>query len=339
MEEKRVFAASSWIIVIFLGAVLLRLAKPVLFPFFLAMFFYFVLSPALDFFSRLKIPRTISIIFIIVVTFLLLYLLGVFFYSSGKAFAVELPKYERKMGLLIDSLRERLSLAGVEWDPLVWAKTLKLEKIASVIISSLGPFFSFLFNLLLIFVFLLFMLAGRGKIKSKVEKSFDTERSVKIISVIENIDSQIQKHLAIRTIASIITGLLATGVMLIFGIDFAVVFGFLTFLLNYIPNIGSFFATAFPVLIAVFQFDSLWPAFWILLILIVVQASVANLLEPKLMGQGLGMSPLLILFSLFFWGWLWGIPGMILAVPILAVIKIICSNIPSLQFIAVLMSK
>jgi predicted PurR-regulated permease PerM len=90
---------------------------------------------------------------------------------------------------------------------------------------------------------------------------------------------------------------------------------------------------------AAIQFESLWPAFWILVILVVVDNILGNFVEPKLMGQGLGLSPLLVLFSLFFWGWLWGIAGMILAVPIIAIIKIILSNIPSLRFIEALMSK
>jgi AI-2 transport protein TqsA len=113
----------------------------------------------------------------------------------------------------------------------------------------------------------------------------------------------------------------------------------LTFLLNYIPTIGSIFATAFPVIIAVFQFESLWPALWILLILTLIQQSMGNFIEPKFMGEGLGLSPLVVLFSLFFWGWLWGILGMILAVPLAAMVKIVCSNIPSLKFVGELMSK
>jgi predicted PurR-regulated permease PerM len=98
-------------------------------------------------------------------------------------------------------------------------------------------------------------------------------------------------------------------------------------------------ATILPLIIAAFQFDNLWPAFWIFIILGTIQMSIGNFIEPRLMGEGLGLSPLVVLFSLFFWGWLWGIPGMILAVPIAAVIKIVCSNIPSLEFVAALMSK
>ena len=214
-----------------------------------------------------------------------------------------------------------------------------MSKVGGFLLSSLGPFFSFISNLFLIFIFLVFILAGRGKTKDKIKESFDDLRGEKIINVIQNIDTQIQKYLAIKTIVSLFTGIFATIVLIIFGVDFAIVFGFFTFLLNYIPTIGSIIATALPLTIAVFQFNTLWPAFWLLIILSFIQIIMGNFVEPRLMGRGLGLSPLVVLFSLFFWGWLWGLPGMILAVPIAAVIKIVCSNIPSLEFMATLMSK
>ncbi len=339
MQSNRVVTGSLVIIVIFLAGVVLRLAKPVLFPFFLAIFLSFILYPALDSLNRLKIPKAVSIIFILGVTFLVIYLLGLLFYSSGKTFASEFPKYGQKISSILSSFQEKFKLSGYAGDPLEWVEDLDINKVGGLLISSLGPFFSFISNLFLIFVFVIFILAGRGKTKSKIKNSFDTQRSQKIIDVIQNIDGQIQKYLAIKTIVSFLTGAIATLVLMIFGVDFAIVFGFMTFLLNYIPTIGSIVATILPLIIAAFQFDSLWPAFWIFIILGTVQMSIGNFVEPRLMGEGLGLSPLVVLFSLFFWGWLWGIPGMIMAVPIAAVIKIVCSNIPSLEFVAALMSQ
>ena len=194
-------------------------------------------------------------------------------------------------------------------------------------------------NLFLIFIFLVFILAGRGRTRIKIKNSFDSSRASIIIDVIQNIDRQIQRYLAIKTVVSLITGILATIVLMIFGVDFAIVFGFFTFLLNYIPTVGSVIATLLPLIIAVFQFDTLWTAFWIFLLLGSIQMTIGSFIEPKLMGEGLGLSPLVVLFFLFFWGWLWGIPGMILAVPMAAIIKIVCSNIPTLSFVGELMSK
>ncbi|MGB8952402.1 MAG: AI-2E family transporter [Candidatus Aminicenantales bacterium] len=339
MERHRIVIVAAGVIAIFIIGLVLRLAKPVLFPFFLALFIYFILSPVLDFLTRMKIPRAISLIFILLVSFLILYLLGYLFYSSGKSFAAGFPEYGDKISSLFKSLQGKLKIAGLKWDPLAWAGNLDIDKVGSFLLGSLGTFFSFLANLFLVFIFLMFMLAGRGKLQVKISHSFNPAKASQLIVILQNIDHQVQKYLAIKTIISLFSGILTTVILIIFGVDFAIVFGFLTFLLNYIPNIGSFISKVIPILFAFFQFGKFWPVFWLLLILTAVDGIVSMVIEPRLMGQGLGLSPLVVLFALFFWGWLWGIPGMILAVPIMAVMKIALSNIPSLRFLEALMSK
>ncbi len=339
MQDNKVVTASLVIIVIFIAGVVLRLAKPVLFPFFLAVLLSFVLSPVLDFLTRLKFPKSVSIILLLLVTFFILYLLGALFYATGKAFSSELPKYGQKITAILNSLQEGLNLSPLKIETSDWSRHLDLNKIGSILLSALGPFFSFLSNLFLILLFLVFILAGRGKTKEKIKKSLDSGKSKTVIDVLDNIDYQVQKYLGIKTVVSFFTGVFATVILILFGVDFAIVFGFLTFLLNYIPNLGSIIATALPVTIAIFQFNTLWPALWILVILMSIQMVMGNFVEPRLMGRGLGLSPLLVLFFLFFWGWLWGIAGMILAVPIAAVIKIVCQNMPGLELVSTLMSK
>jgi predicted PurR-regulated permease PerM len=299
MKGNKVVAASLIIIVIFIMGVVIKQAKPVLFPFFLAIFLSFILSPILDFLTRKKIPKAVSILFILIITFFFIYLLGLLFYSSGKTFASEFPKYGQKISSILTSIQEQLKLSFPKWESMDLV----------------------------------------GNIKAKVQTSFNQERSLQIIDVIQKIDKQIQKYLVIKTIVSFVTGVLATVVLMSFGVDFAIVFGFFTFILNYVPNIGSIIATALPLTVAAFQFETLWPAFWILIILGSIQMTIGNFIEPRVMGQGLGLSTLVVLFFLFFWGWLWGIAGMILAVPTAATIKIVCDNIPPLNFVGALMSK
>jgi predicted PurR-regulated permease PerM len=339
MQGNKVVAAALIILVIFVVGIVIQQAKAVLFPFFLAIFLSFILSPILDFLTRKKIPRAVSILFIILISFLIIYLLGLLFYSSGKTFASEFPKYGQKISSILASIQEQLKLTFPKLETADWVGQLDINKIGGFLLSSLGPFFSFIANLFLIFIFLIFILAGRGNIKTKIEKSFNKERSSQIINIIQKIDKQIQKYLAMKTIVSFVTGVLATVVLMIFGVDFAIVFGFFTFILNYIPNIGSIIATALPLTVAVFQFETLWPAFWILIILGSIQMIIGNFIEPRVMGEGLGLSTLVVLFFLFFWGWLWGIAGMILAVPTAATIKIVCDNIPPISFVGELMSK
>lgn len=339
MENNKLLLASSGLIFIFLAGLILRLAKPVIFPFFLAIFFYFIFSPVLELFSRARVPRPIAVFFIVGIAFLVIYLLGIVMYSSAKGLASSFPEYGQRLNAFLSSLRLKLIEANVSWDPLTWTRSLDLSRVTSLILSSLDRFFSFFSNLVLVLVFLIFMLAGRGKLKLKVEKSFSPGRASRINQVLDNIDRQIQRYLAIKTLTSLLAGLVTTIVLFIFGVDFAIALGFLAFLLNFIPSLGSIVTVILIFLITAFQFGSFWLPLWIVVILVFLDLLNANFLEPKLMGYGLGLSPLAVLVALFFWGWLWGIAGMILAVPLLAVIKISCANIPSLGFIAEILSK
>ncbi|MGB7294151.1 MAG: AI-2E family transporter [Candidatus Aminicenantales bacterium] len=339
MENGKLVSVSSGVVLIFLIGLILHLAKPVFFPFFLAVFFYFILSPPLEILLRLKIPRPLAVFLIVVTSFVVLYLLGILFYNSGKAFAASVPDYAQRISGVLHSLGERLRMSRLSWDPMLWSKSLDSGRITTLFLQALNQIFSLFSLFILVFVFLVFMLAGRGKLQAKVEKSLSPRRAQTINRIIERIDHDVQKYLGIKTGISILSGMITMVVLLIFGVEFAVLFGILTAILNFIPSLGSIVSMALITIIAIFQFGSIFPALWILLILGGLDIVIPNLLEPKLMGQGLGLSPLVVLFSLFFWGWLWGIPGMILSVPLMAVIKIICGNIPALESVAQFMSK
>jgi predicted PurR-regulated permease PerM len=121
-------------------------------------------------------------------------------------------------------------------------------------------------------------------------------------------------------------------------VDFAVTWGALAFFLNFIPTVGSIVASIPPVLLALVQFyPSLWPAIITLLAVTTIQMGMGNALAPKVMGDQLNLSPVVVLLSLLFWGWLWGIVGALISIPIAAAIKIVCENIKTLHPISVMM--
>jgi len=339
MENNKLVLVSSGVVLVFLIGLALRLAKPVIFPVFLAIFFYFILSPVLELLLRFKIPRSLAVFLIVVTFFFILYLLGVLFYNSGKAFAASVPDYAQRISEVLNRLTEKLRTSRLNWDPWLWSKTPDSGRVTALVLRSLNQIFSLFSTFILVFVFLIFMLAGRGRLKVKVERSLNPRRAETINQIIEKIDHDIQKYLGIKTGISLLSGLITMVILFIFGVEFAVLFGILTAILNFIPSLGSIVSIALISLIAAFQFGSVFPALWILLILGGLDLVIPNLLEPKLLGQGLGLSPLVVLFALIFWGWLWGIPGMILAVPLLAVIKIVCSHIPSLEPVAQFLSR
>jgi AI-2 transport protein TqsA len=338
MGTNKVLTITALIIVIFMVGILLRQAKAVLFPFLLAVLMSFILAPVVDFLTRFHIPKSVSIVLLLLLTFFLIYLMGALLYDSGKSLVSQFPKYGEKLQAGVESIQQNYHLAKIKWSPLKWLKTLDINKLSELLLSSLGPFFAFLSKLFLVLIFLVFILAVKGKGLAKIRPAFSRTNANRIHRIIFNINRDIQRYLAIKTISNLIGAAAVTLVLVLFGLDFAILCGFLTFILNYIPTIGSIIATVLPVFIAAFQFPSLWPAVWIAVLMTIIQNVMGNFVEPKLLGRGLGLSPLVVLFALFFWGWLWGIAGMILAVPIVAVIKIVCNNVPELEFISVLMS-
>ncbi|HOJ25634.1 MAG TPA: AI-2E family transporter [Candidatus Saccharicenans sp.] len=339
VTESKLTRVCLVILTLFVLGICFKLARPVLVPFFLSLFISYAISPLLDWLISLKVPKGLAITLIVVVTFGLLYLIGLILYSSGKHFVASLPAYTQKITDLLTEISSGLDHLPFKLDVPSIIGQINLEKVTNVLFGTLGSFFNFLGNLILIFVFIIFILAGRDKLADKVARAFAPERASYLSRVLLSLNSQIQKYLAVKTLLSIINGTLVCLILIIFGVDFALLLGFLTFVLNFIPSFGSIIATIIPTLVAFLQFGNSLTPIWVLLAIGVTDSILGNFVDPKLMGHSLDLSPLLVLFTLILWGWLWGIAGMVLAVPILAVLKIILENIPSTRSWAILMSK
>ncbi|MCX8160077.1 MAG: AI-2E family transporter [Candidatus Saccharicenans sp.] len=339
MAESRLTRISLVIIVLFITGIILRIARPVLLPFIVALFISYAVSPLLDWLVRLKVPKLLAIISILILTFSFIYLLGLLLFSSGKYFATEFPKYSRQVNSLMAELIDWLERLPFKVSVPTIISQLNVDKLTGLLLGTLGSFLTFLGKLLMVFVFVIFILAGRDKLPAKIATALAEDRAVYVNRVVSSINRQVQKYLAVKTLVSLLTGVLATFILLLFDVDFALLLGFLTFILNYIPSIGSIIATVLAVLIAFFQFGNSLVPVWVLILLGLIQTVIGNFVDPRLMGRSLDLSPLLVIFSLIFWGWLWGVAGMFLAVPLLAVLKIVFENVPSLKFVAVLMSK
>jgi AI-2 transport protein TqsA len=337
MKDDQFYKISIAIIVLFVLGLVLKLARPVLFPFFMAVLISYIVGPALDLLVKFRIPKTAAVILILVATFALIYFLGALLYASGKSFAAELPAYEKRLADISKGLETGIRGIPLKFNLSSFLETVDARKIAGVVLSALGPFMSFISKLFLIFLFLVFIIAGRGNALKKVRQAVSPDRAVRITGVLEAINAQVQRYLAIKTVMSLVNGLTVWLVLAAFHVDFAFIFGFLAFILNYVPSIGSAISAVIRVSFAFFQFGTIWVPLWILIITAGLDAILGNFVEPRIMGKGLGLNPLVVLFSLFFWGWLWGIPGMVLAVPLAAVLRIVCQNVPSLRPLAVMM--
>ena len=181
------------------------------------------------------------------------------------------------------------------------------------------------------------ILAGAGDLDAKVEHALPSEVAERIATVVRNASAQVRQYLVTKTLISAATGFLIALILWILGVDFPLLWGFLAFLLNFIPNIGSLLSVVLPFLLSLLQFDTLTRPIIALVLMEVVQIVMGNVIEPRVMAFSLNLSPLLVLVSLIFWGSLWGILGMVLAVPLTATIKIIFENIEPLRPVAVLM--
>jgi len=328
------------ILVLFLAGVFLRLARPILVPFAMALLISFAVSPALDFLVRRKVPKALALILILIFSFAILYLLGMVFYSGGKSLASELPSYtEMVRGFLarIDSLvpDPRLKVGLTEW-----IQGLNIGQAGTFLLSALGPFFSFMSDLLLIFVFMTFILAGRGRLVRKFEEAFPASEASTLSRTAVRMDCEIQKYLAAKTLTNLLIGILVAAVLSILGVRFAVVFGVLAVIFNYVPTLGAVVSVAVPTLLFMFLEGGLTlKVILVVVLLTAIHLTLIRLVERRLMAKEVRLSPLLVLFSLFFWAWLWGIPGMILAVPLLTATRIFFDNVPSLRSLGTMMDK
>ena len=340
MDKNKWLRAGVGILVLFLVGVFLKLARPVLIPFSLAFLFSFAVSTVLDFLVRRKVPKSVALILILLVIFTVFYLVGTVFYAGGKSLATELSTYTDLVKSLVEKIDRIVANVHVRAGLTDWVNSFNENRLGAFLVSALGPFVSFMSQLLLIFVFMIFILAGRGRMAKKIAEAFPPAEASTLSHAAVRINHQIQKYLAVRTLINLLIGILTTVVMASFGVRFAVVFGVLAFLVNYIPTLGATISVALPVLLTFFLEGAFTPKVVLVLVLLAgVHVALNLLLERRLVATDVSLSPLLVLFSLFFWAWLWGIPGMILAVPMLTAARIFFENVPTLRFLATMMDK
>jgi predicted PurR-regulated permease PerM len=322
------------------GFILYLLRGP-LFPLVLAVLVSFGFKPLVHSLRARKIPTAI------VVLVVLLCVAGIFagfsllLVSEAQSVAEAFPVYQGKLTDLSDAAFAQLDkLAnryGMEVAPGKMLESIDVSSIAQLVASGLSSVVSITGDLMMTLLFLVFLLIGSQDFPGKIERAFPPDVSARMREVLGSIDRGVRQYLVTKTIISLATGLVVTVILLLFRVDFAVSLGLLAFMLNYIPNIGSFVAVVAALLVTIVQFESVAMTLVIGALLIVVQNLVGNVIEPRLMGAKLDLSPLVILVALILWGWLWGVWGMFIAVPITTVVKIICANIRPLKPFAILL--
>ncbi|EDY81818.1 conserved domain protein, putative [Verrucomicrobiia bacterium DG1235] len=245
------------------------------------------------------------------------------------------PEYQARLQPLIGKV--------ISWLPIEEPPSLRefvgqfdFSTIISRLASSLA---SIAGNASIISIYVIFLFLEQRSFGPKIKAmTRGTDSSKNIFEIISEINADTRTYIGIKTLTSAITGLVSFGIMAAIGLDFAAFWGVLIFFLNFIPTVGSILATIFPSLLSLLAFDTPLPIVGIIGGVVATQVLVGNVLEPRLMGNSLNLSPLVILLSLSFWGALWGVTGMFLCVPITVITMIICSHFPQTRPFAVLLS-
>lgn len=312
----------------------LKVGAPILVPTALSIFLAITLMPAVSWLQRRRVPTLAAILLVVLTTFAALGGLISIATQSINQMRLALPRYQAQFQALQESVLEVLRQRGLELPTGFDAGLISPARVldmASGAVVGLAGFMSSVALVLLISIFILLEANGFPvKIRTALKMpDLDLGRFAKIAD-------EVQKYLVFKTLISLATGVLLGGFVWLLGLDFPIFWGLLAFLLNYVPNVGSILAAIPPVLLAIVQLGPK-SAVFTSIAYIAVNMVLGNVIEPNLMGRRLGLSPLVVMFSLVFWGWVWGPIGMLLSVPLTMIIRIMLENTEEHRWIAVLL--
>jgi predicted PurR-regulated permease PerM len=332
-QGERLIALLLAIITVVAVGFVLKAAQSVILPLVLAWLLYFIFAPVVRMLTRRKIPTPLSTAFVLALFIGVCFAGAMFINGRIMNFIAAYPRYQVRFDELLQTLVQTFDV------PRSVFGQIDLGSIVGRYVLSLSGFFvSFVSNLVLVAIFLVFLLLGSPYFGVKIRLSFSERNARKVLHVMNSIALQIGRYLTLQTLISLATGFLVWFALDRIGVDFPVTWGALAFVLNFIPTIGSVIASIPPILLALVQFQpDFGPVVVTAIALLVIQQTMGNIVAPKVMGDQLNLSPVVIMASLLFWGWLWGPTGAILSVPIASSIKIICDNVEKLKVIGIMM--
>lgn len=304
-------------------------------PILLALFIAIICYPLIEWFHRIGMPRFLALLPVVLVISIIVFLLTGLVVQSANEFMQKIPEYRERSEAQFEWLAAHAETVNM---PLNWEllqEQLDPSRAINLTMNMLSGVGNFMTSFVLILLIMVFMLGEARIITSKIRLAFKhPERTNHNVTAIL---SAINKYLALKTLISLVTGVLIGGGLWLMGIDHFLLWGVIAFLFNYIPNIGSIIASVPAILMALIQFSPLM-AGAVALLYVAVNVVMGNLIEPRIMGRGLGLSTLVVFLSLLFWGWMLGPVGMLLSVPLTMVVKIALGESESTRWLAILLS-
>ena len=327
--------------VIVLAAVL-KVTGTFLVPVTIAMFVSLVFEPlivALN--TKFKIPWIAGIFIVLTLVIVSVWIIASLLLTSIRTIIDLYPRYEERFTVIYKTIAGLFALPYNAESTLfqnLWGQLSIRQTLRNFAFSLSNSLIVFFKDLLLVLLFAVFFLLDLRYLRQKLDFAFGDGSKGKAAIIITDIIQQVTRYMSVKFFISLLTGVLIFLGTFAVGMGFPILWGFLAFILNFIPNFGSILS---GVLTSVFALVQFWPqpapVVFVAVLMCAVNFILGNIIEPRVQGRHLGLSPFIIIVSLSFWGWLWGFTGLILAVPMMVILKIICENVSILHPAAVLM--
>ncbi len=312
----------------------MKTAESLLVPFLLSIFIAVLCSPPLSWLHRKNVPYGLAILLIIAMVVVFGLLIGAIVSSSIHSFSQDLPEYQSKLQTQVSALQTWLQGMGINLSSARLQENFNPGAAMGLVGNTLASLGNVMTNAFMILLTVIFILAEQSVFYDKLKiASANSSRS---LAAIDRFALSVNRYMAIKSVLSLLTGVLIVAWLALLGVDYPVLWGMLAFLLNFVPTLGSMLAAIPAVLLALVQLgtgDALLTATGYL----VVNVVVGNVLEPRLMGRGLDLSALVVFLSLVFWGWVLGPVGMLLSVPLTMTLKIALESVEGTRGLAIML--
>ncbi|WP_068086176.1 AI-2E family transporter [Polycladidibacter stylochi] len=331
---------SAALILLCLFGYLLVIGRSLLIPFIIAFIVWYIINSLANAFHDIPyigktLPRPVTIIFAL---FLIFYIASFVFdmvTSNLQLLAQDAPTYQARLDEVFQLISQKLKLK----EPITISDLIPNFSLSQAISTGASVLTSLAGSGSLVFIYVLFLILEAATFDIKLMALFETQQKQQLaLAIRDEVAQRMRHYLGIKTAVSLATGFLTYLLLELVGLPYAPLFGFIAFLLNYIPTVGSLTAVLFPAILSLVYYDTFTNFLIISIGLGSIQFCIGNLIEPKLMGSSLNISPLIIMISLSLWGSIWGIIGMVLCVPLVVLIMIICAQFPASRPFAILLS-
>jgi len=317
------------------------IGRALLVPFMIAIAIWYLINILSDYYHRItigkwQIPRVVSYIASLLTIILVLNFLSGMISSNIAEVRDAAPLYQENFLKLTAKI---FTMAGIDKEPNI-AQVINQINLTPFITNLAGTLASLAGSASLIMIYVLFLMLEQKYFKVKLARLLKgSDHRETVFTILEQISLDVKTYIGVKTFVSALTGGACYLVLVTVGVNNASFWAFFIFLLNFIPTVGSMLAVLFPALLSLVQFDTFTPFFIVISGLVIIQMVIGNILEPKLMGSRLNLSPLVVLLSLSLWGSIWGIAGMFLSVPFTVILMIIFSQFDKTRPIAILLSQ